>query len=548
MRDSDRFAVEPIHRIPKISHHVDPTGTKSTILYFDFQNEITDSRMAEGMMRRLTSVLVAISALSVGASEHVWAFPGSPFQDAIVPLIKNGTFADWKDELPVGWTVEIGATIGADSPKSQIKQGPGPSLELSGDAKTRAWHSVGQTIDVMPGQSLLLSYEGKAVGVKREGRQFDSCYVALFPKTTDGSKSPPLVWPVDSKEYKSETCYLQVAKNVSQYQLLIFLSKTGKLNIKNIKLEEGNLKPEDSFDVLVEDMAKHYSFFELKKIDWDKLSRRYRQRAIKAQSPERFSQFIAQMLDELKDTHVWVNLNGKRYGTFSSRTTGQHDFRFVKKDLSEIKGVGRLGTVGKSKDGFCYVNIRTLANVSQDELRTMSKEIANRFDAPGFILDLRENVGGSELIAQDIAGLFTNDEVIYAKSVRRNGDKRSDFADPTDRILRPTAENEAFPGPIVCLIGPNTVSSAEGFALMMKAIPNCTLVGQPTRGASGNPAALHLPNGVEVWYSRWQSLTPDGVCIEDIGVEPAVKVTAKPGSDAAYEKAIEILRRKSKRD
>jgi C-terminal processing protease CtpA/Prc len=216
----------------------------------------------------------------------------------------------------------------------------------------------------------------------------------------------------------------------------------------------------------------------------------------------------------------------------------------VNRDLDAVLPVGNLGLIGKTKDGFCYVRIKTLANVSDEELRKLSNEIAQRFDAAGFIIDLRENTGGSELIAQDIAGLFANDEFVYAKSARRNGPKQSDFSQPADRILRPTGGKTGYDGPIVCLIGPNTVSSAEGFAMMMKALPNCTLVGQSTRGASGNPASIQLPNGVEVWYSRWKSLTPEETCIEGVGVEPHVQVQRKRNADPAYNKAIEILKQK----
>jgi C-terminal processing protease CtpA/Prc len=175
----------------------------------------------------------------------------------------------------------------------------------------------------------------------------------------------------------------------------------------------------------------------------------------------------------------------------------------------------------------------------------MSNGIEKRFDAPGFIIDLRENGGGSEITAQDIAGLFANDEFVYAKTALRSGPGPADFSKLTDRIIRPTGGETRYDGSVVCLVGPNSVSSAEGFALMMKALPNCTLVGQPTRGASGNPAAVQLPNGVEVWFSRWKSLTPEGVCIEDLGVEPDIKVKSQRGSDAGYEKAIEILKQKN---
>ena len=39
---------------------------------------------------------------------------------------------------------------------------------------------------------------------------------------------------------------------------------------------------------------------------------------------------------------------------------------------------------------------------------------------------------------------------------------------------------------VVCIIGPGCVSSGEGFAKMLAALPHVTLVGEPTRGSSGS--------------------------------------------------------------
>ena len=43
-------------------------------------------------------------------------------------LVVNGSFAEWKNELPVGWSVGIGATDGANRPESRLAKGEGSSL------------------------------------------------------------------------------------------------------------------------------------------------------------------------------------------------------------------------------------------------------------------------------------------------------------------------------------------------------------------------------------------------------------------------------------
>ena len=82
---------------------------------------------------------------------------------------------------------------------------------------------------------------------------------------------------------------------------------------------------------------------------------------------------------------------------------------------------------------------------------------------------------------------------------------------------------------------------------MMKAMDHCTTVGQPTRGASGNPQPVQLPNGVDVYFSRWMSLNPDGTPIEDEGVQPEILVEhdINQAADPTYQKAKELLAEKS---
>jgi carboxyl-terminal processing protease len=72
-----------------------------------------------------------------------------------------------------------------------------------------------------------------------------------------------------------------------------------------------------------------------------------------------------------------------------------------------------------------------------------------------------------------------------------------------------------------------------------------TLVGQPTRGASGNPRPVTLSNGVRVWFSRWISLTPEGTPLEGRGIRPDVLVEHEGNGDKTFDKAVEILKKQS---
>jgi C-terminal processing protease CtpA/Prc len=114
--------------------------------------------------------------------------------------------------------------------------------------------------------------------------------------------------------------------------------------------------------------------------------------------------------------------------------------------------------------------------------------------------------------------------------------------DEFSRPFRDQAISAPYVKPVVCLVGPGCVSSGEGFALMMKALDHVRLVGQPTRGASGNPHPVTLPNGVKVWYSRWVSMEADGTPIEGRGVQPDITVRHAGPRDATFERGVAILR------
>jgi C-terminal processing protease CtpA/Prc len=187
------------------------------------------------------------------------------------------------------------------------------------------------------------------------------------------------------------------------------------------------------------------------------------------------------------------------------------------------------------------------AAADADAVRRVVAFVEAHRDAPGFVVDLRTANGGDERLARQVASGFCARNTVYARSKIRNGPAPADFGPAQDRTL--PASPHPYTGPVVCLLGPGCVSSGEGFAKMLEALPNVTTVGAPTRGSSGNPAPFSLPGvKVAVWYSRWVDMLPDGTPVEGRGVRPDVAVTDPPASyndrDPTWEKALEVLRRK----
>ena len=454
-----------------------------------------------------------------------------------VPLI-NGDFAEWTGDTPQGWTVEIGAHNGADAPTSRVQRGESPGLQLVGNAQTLAWRLVRQTVALQPGQCYRLRFSARAVDVRREGQQYDNCYVGLFFKDAQGKSAGHQLANISQAEWLPYTLYVRVPQAVAATNLMIFLSKSGMLEVREFELTQ--LQAEDSFQILVDEMDRNYSHFEFKQLDWAAVVEKFRPRAEKAKSRDEFVSVLRAMLGSLQDIHTWIAVDGQQLPTYRARPVPAPDFTLIDRDLQDRRTIGKWGVVGRTAEGWGYVRITSLIEIDPPELVSMLAAIEQLFDAPGMIVDLRANVGGAESVGQQIASLFADASYIYARQRVRNGPAHSDFVETEPRRIGPR-QGSIYSRPVACLVGPGAISSAEGMALMMKSLPHCTLFGQPTRGASGNPAPVVLPNGVDVYFSRWVSLEADGTPIEGRGVAPDVVVESVRGRDAVWEQAKQWL-------
>ncbi len=455
-------------------------------------------------------------------------------------LIQNGNFATWTGNAPDHWTIEIGASNGGRQPASEVTRAEGSALRLSGTAHTLAWNLVKQSVPLQPEAGYRLSFVAQAKDVRREGRQYDNCYVGVFLKDRQGQIVGRYFHTVWASDWQADWLTFRTPANTASGDVSIFLSKTGELLAKDVRLEA--LRPADSFQVLVEDMDRYYSFFAHKQVDWRQLTEKYRARAEGAKDSSQFGEVVAEMLAELRDMHTWLEVPGiGQVSKYRSAYDANFDFKALASQLRGFQNFGQLGFVGRTSAGYGYINISSLTSAEQaDQLIAAAEKL---FDAPGLIIDLRKNGGGAEPLAARFAALFTDSRRPYAGSRFRAGPSHDDFTEINYRYLGPR-EGTTYTRPIVCLIGPGCISSGEGFALMLTALPHVTMVGQATRGASGNPAPVMLPNGIDVWYSRWLSLLPDGTPLEGSGVPPDIKVDHAGPGDPTFVAAEKILAQK----
>jgi hypothetical protein len=329
-----------------------------------------------------------------------------------------------------------------------------------------------------------------------------------------------------------------------------------KMNARGTDKTRLTWKPTEAekvFDDLWSAIDRDYSYFFLKKdVDWNQLKREFRPRAVAAKTVGELASVIRDMLAPLRDIHVWIlspgttgNLSIPTYVSGYSYNGNGH---VTLAQLKDKKTCGAFATVGRTvPDGFSYFLMQQQGRATRADVRKAVAAIRALADTPGFILDLRQANGGSEPLALEIAKVFCAKETVYARSKRRNGPGHTDFG--PDSVRKLPATDGAYTRPVVCLIGPGTVSSGENLVQMLRSLPNVTLVGLPTRGASGNPRPFPISNTpLVVYFSRWVDMLPNGETFEGVGILPDVPVEATPAdyivADPTLEQGLATLREK----
>lgn len=309
--------------------------------------------------------------------------------------------------------------------------------------------------------------------------------------------------------------------------------------------EEANRK---AVQALRDAIDNHYSYRDLRGVDWEARFREMEPRLVDASTPSAFARATAAFLAPAADTHVSVQVGEftlwTHQRTYEANWNEQTLRRLVGdwKDRSAMVSTGRFdgptGPIG-------YIQIRSWSSHDRPAFAALYEALDEMKDTKGLIIDVRPNGGGDEIIARDFAACFVSQPVVYSKSSYRKPGTRGAFTDPIDRVVQPTRTRERYAAPVVVLMGPANLSSNESFLLMMRHGARAKLVGQASGGSSGNPKPHELGNGVTVFLSSWKDLLPDGSIMEGVGVRPDVAVDTKftdfASADPVLAKAMELL-------
>ncbi len=322
------------------------------------------------------------------------------------------------------------------------------------------------------------------------------------------------------------------------YFLLLFLTVTSceKLFIKAEKTT-----PQELFNTVWSDYDSHYACFDAKNIDWDSVYTVYNARINNDLNDNQLFELLSEMLENLKDAHVRLETDEKFYAYQKPGYIRYYNSNIINTYLSSVNKHSMF-TYGLLEDNIGYFHCSTFFNGIEgyNFLNNILEEFKN---CKGIIIDVRANSGGSDEKAGYIASRFYDKPRTYSYFQTRNGPNHSDFSDIMYSTLNPASISRPHI-PIVLLTDQSVGSAGEDFTLMLKILPQVTVVGDYT-GANpgGAPRPKELQNGWIEYIPMGLQYTMDGELFIDIGMKPDVLVIEqKSGRDMMIEKGIEILK------
>jgi hypothetical protein len=306
---------------------------------------------------------------------------------------------------------------------------------------------------------------------------------------------------------------------------------------------EANRTPVEKLHWLIDEK---YSYRNLRNVNWNGAFAAFAPLMKRANTPEKFAELASKLLERARDPHVRVKTGDKTIGGFKRRVFRNYNTDTLHRIVPGFTNRNNRISTGKFKNGIGYIMISNWSKGNKESLEPEAFDALKEFaDAPGLIIDVRPNSGGSEPFTEEFAGCFIDKPVVYSKHQYRTPGEPNGFSQSQERILKPNRDKFHYKGRVAVLMGQVNMSSCESFLLMMKQSPNCKLIGQKSYGSSGNPKPYELGNGVTVWLPSWKNLLPDGTCLEGRGVFPDIVVSTTErqlkNSDPVIDAAIKYL-------
>lgn len=444
------------------------------------------------------------------------------------PVLVNPQLARWVDDRPEGWSLSLGAVRDVDGPLSRVEPLPDGGAALVADASTRRWQLLAQRVAVGAGSTVEARFEVRALDLADGPESFHSTYVGLLALDAGGRALVSSVRDIRAATFGTERLVITCPPAATQVELRAFLSRRGRLELRRVGLRR--LAPADSLEVLQQAVARFHPRIGEPDLHWEARAALLELGPATQADPAAFIAGVLPLLAALGDEHVvLVDPEGRRHATWSRSVDVGFELAPVQAAFPTLGLEPGLLLDGRTADGLAYLLVDSLP-AAAGPAGKLEDAARRAVDAPGLLVDLRTCSGGDERVAQRMVRWWADADREYAHTDVRAGPEPGIFADLPPRRIGPP-DDYTYDKPIVVLLGPGCVSSGEGMALMLRALPHARLLGRPTRGSSGNPTAVPLPNGVTLLCSTWRTRLPGGGFLEGQGVPPDERIEATPSGD-----------------
>jgi len=334
---------------------------------------------------------------------------------------------------------------------------------------------------------------------------------------------------------KLPTKYLEEFYTINNLTKDSLQIKIGFTNYNFFRSQESEIckktknNPLSNFDALWETFNENYAFFNLRKVDWNKLKDKYRNRLSKKSSDFELYTVLNAMISELKDGHVSIEIPDSLEDKIEENDEDTDDLRkkviysitqkYIPNYKTYNKGMINWGFINDSTSYIQFNNFEDLANYNisnklttekfaeqywenadeslnytKDVLTSFKKQMPNIFEdiknTKSCIIDVRFNGGGFDQIGLEILSYFTNKKrIAFSKKARlENG-----FTKIQKIYIEPKGLN--YKGKLYLLTSAETASASETFVLASQNIENVIRVGSNTEGILSDILSKKLPNG-----------------------------------------------------
>jgi peptidase S41-like protein/tricorn protease-like protein len=368
------------------------------------------------------------------------------------------------------------------------------------------------------------------------------------------------------------------------------------VSISRIKLHRISAQPENcrrtwentpitNYAVFWQTFAEQFALFPVYRTDWAAVDRKYRPQVTPSTTPEELFAILREMILPFHNAHTNINaasIHRQYLGYRPVSEIGRTLQQTSALSISEILGLfnreaqrskqivesnymdDRLRSYandvihfGILKGSIGYLRIvafdgYTKSGVFSEETSVLDAALDDVLtDAgrmKGLIIDVRVNTGGADPLCLAIASRLTDAKYLAYSKVTRNNlagplrltEPQSAWVDVSDR--------PRYLGKVVVLIGPETISGGETFAMaLLGRRPRTVFIGENTQGVFSDVWGRKLPNGWTFGVPTELYLTKAGKSFDARGVPPDIRVPVFPGSDlesgrdGALERAIQLL-------